>query len=206
MTRLILIHHCETDYNLQNRYCGFNDPVLNNKGIWQSKRLACRLKDVKMDKIYSSDLKRAYQTAKIIFKSNTIEKLKDFREMNFGLFEGLRYKDIIKRYRKLYGDWLCNPLKVKIPGGEGLIDLSKRVKERLSIIFAQREYGTIALVTHGGPIRIILCEALRLDLKMLRQIEQGFGALNIINYFKDSQPVVVKMNDMSHFSTQKTPL
>ena len=75
MTRLILIRHGETDYNLQNRYCGFSNPPLNNKGIWQSKRLIERLTDLRIDKIYSSDLKRAYQTAKMVFRDNLIEKV-----------------------------------------------------------------------------------------------------------------------------------
>lgn len=203
MTRLILIRHCETEYNLENRYCGFSNPPLNNKGIWQSKILARRLRDIKINKVYSSDLKRAYEIAKIVFKDNSIEKVADFREMNFGLFEGLRYEEIIKIYPKLYRGWLNNPIKVKIPNGESLEDLSKRVKERLHFILSQHKDRTIVLVTHGGPIRIILCDALKFGLKMFWQIEQEIGALNIIHYVKDRKPVVVKMNDISHLSIKK---
>jgi alpha-ribazole phosphatase len=203
MTRLILIRHCETEYNLENRYCGFSNPPLNNKGIWQSKILARRLRDIRINKVYSSDLKRAYEIAKIVFKDNSIEKVADFREMNFGLFEGLRYEEIIKIYPKLYRGWLNNPIKVKIPNGESLEDLSKRVKERLHFILSQHKDRTIVLVTHGGPIRIILCDALKFGLKMFWQIEQEIGALNIIHYVKDRKPVVVKMNDISHLSIKK---
>lgn len=203
MARLILIRHGETDYNLQNRYCGFSNPSLNNRGIWQSKRLARRLKDVKIDKVYSSDLKRAYQTAEIIFENNSIEGLADFREMNFGLFDGLKYEEITKIYPKLYRNWIDNPIKVKIPDGEGLKDLSERVKKRLSFILSQHEGKTLAVVTHGGPIRIVLCEALKFDLKMFWQVEQEAAALNIIDYPKHSQSVVVKMNDIFHLLNQE---
>lgn len=201
--RLILIRHGLTDYNLENRYCGFSDPPLNDKGVWQAKKLADRLKNLKIDNIYSSDLKRAYETAEIIFKNNSAEKLADFREMNFGIFEGLKYEEIIKNYPKLYMDWIDNPMEIKIPHGEGLNDLNKRVKERLSFILSQHRGKTLAVVTHSGPIRILLCEALRFDLKMFWKIEQEVGALNIIDYTKESSLVVIKINDISHLSAKE---
>ena len=79
-----------------------NEPAtktpINNKGIWQSERLAGLLKDASIDKIFSSDLLRSYETAKIIFKNRSVEKTKKFREMNFGIFEGLGYEQIMKLY------------------------------------------------------------------------------------------------------------
>jgi len=200
--RLILIRHAQTDYSLQNRYCGFSNPSLNNKGIWQSKKLADRLGNLSSVKVYSSDFKRAYQTAKIIFRNNSIEKAADFREMNFGLFEGLKYEEIVRKYPKLYRDWVDNPEKVRIPAGERLKDLNKRVKERLSFILSQYEGKTLAVVTHGGPIKVILCDALKFDVNMFWKIRQEISALNIIDYAKESSPVVVKMNDISHLSAE----
>jgi len=203
MTKLILIRHSETDYNLESRYCGYSNLPLNNKGIWQAQRLSVRLKDIKIDRVYSSDLKRAYQTAEIIFKNNSIERMADFREMNFGIFEGLKYEDIIKKHPKLYRNWINDPMKIKIPNGEGLKDLSKRVKERLSSILSKYEDKTLALVTHGGPIRIILCDVLKYNLKMFWQMEQEVGALNIIDYDKGFSPDIIKMNDISHLSIKE---
>lgn len=202
MIRLILIRHAQTDYSLQNRYCGFSNPSLNNKGIWQSKKLADRLGNLSSVKVYSSDFKRAYQTAKIIFRNNSIEKAADFREVNFGLFEGLKYEEIVRKYPKLYRDWVDNPEKVRIPAGERLKDLNKRVKERLSFILSQYEGKTLAVVTHGGPIKVILCDALKFDVNMFWKIRQEISALNIIDYAKESSPVVVKMNDISHLSAE----
>jgi broad specificity phosphatase PhoE len=198
MTRLILIRHAQSDYTLENRYCGFSDPPLNNIGRWQSKRMAAYLKNVSVNMVYSSDLRRAYETAKIVFKNGSIEKLTDLREMNFGIFEGLKYEEIIEKYPKRYKDWTDNPIKVKIPEGETLESLSKRVREGLSLILSQHKDSEIALVTHGGPIRIILCDALRYDLEMFWQIEQEVCALNILYYSKKSLPSVVKINDVSH--------
>lgn len=200
MTKLILIRHGETNYNLENRYCGFSNPSLNDKGIQQCKRLANRLKMLRIDKICSSDLKRAYQTAEIIFKNNSIEKLVDFREMNFGIFEGLKYEEIVKKYPKFYTQWVNNLTEIRIPDGEGLLDLSKRVKARLSFILSRDESKTIAVVTHSGPIKVILCDTLKFTLNKFWQIKQEVGALNIIDYTKETSPVVVKMNSISHLS------
>ncbi|MFH1519546.1 MAG: histidine phosphatase family protein [Candidatus Omnitrophota bacterium] len=187
MTRLILIRHGETDYASQGRYCGLSDPSLNEKGVKQSERLAVRLKEARIDKVYSSNLKRAYESAKIIFRGNSIEEIVDFREMNFGLFEGLRYEEIIKVYPKLYREWINNPMRVKIPSGEGLVELEKRVKKKLSFIFSQDAGKTIALVSHGGPIRVILCHLLKLGLESFWKVEQGIGTLRIIDYPKGAR-------------------
>lgn len=198
MTRLILIRHGETEYSLQKRYCGFSDPPLNENGIRQSERLFSKLKKTRVDRVYSSDLQRALQSARIIFRKPALEQFSDFREMDFGVLEGLRYEEIINIYPKLYRDWLKYPEEIKIPQGESLEELSKRVNAKLSSILSENKGKVIALVTHGGPIRTILCNTLRFDLKMFWQIKQEIGALNIIDYSDELIPAVVKMNDTSH--------
>lgn len=202
MTRLILIRHGETDYIPQNRYCGFSDPSLNNKGRWQAGRLSVRLAGLKIDKIYSSDLKRAHETAQIIFNGSAVEKTADFREINFGIFEGLKHEEILKKYHRIYKDWVNNPEKIEIPGGEGLRDLRKRVRNGICFIFSRFKDGVIAVVAHGGPIKIILCQAMGYGLEDFRKITQNAGALNIVDYRDGLPPVVIKMNDTAHLSEE----
>lgn len=185
---------------MAKRYCGISDPPLNHKGIEQAKRLAVRLKGIRIDKVYSSALARAYDTAALIFKNKTIKKSADLREMDFGIFEALAHEDIIKKRPSLYKSWIGNPLGVKIPGGEKPTQFRSRVRRYFSFILSMHPDETIAVVTHGGPIRVILCDALGYDIKMFLQIEQSVGALNIIEYSTKSAPVVVKMNDTSHLS------
>lgn len=203
MTRLILIRHGETEYTLQERYCGFSNPPLNDKGIWQSERLAGLLEDVGIDKVYSSDLLRACETAKIISKNRSFEITVEFREMNFGIFEGLKYEEIIRLYPGLYMKWSDDPMKVKIPKGECLSELIKRVEERLFSILSLHKAGTIAVVTHGGPIKVILSRLPGFGFKRFWEIRQDTGALSIIDYFEDSAPRAVRMNDSSHLSVEE---
>jgi len=205
MTRLILIRHGETEYNVQAKYCGFSNPPINNKGIWQSERLAGLLEDASIDKIFSSDLLRAYETAKIIFKDRPVEKTKKFREMNFGIFEGLGYEQIMKLYPELYTNWIADPLKVKVPEGEDLENFSKRVEEKLFSILFRHKDKTIAVVTHGGPIKVILCTCRthKFGFKKFWEIRQDNGALNIIDFLENAVPRVVKINDISHLSMEE---
>jgi len=200
MKQLILIRHGETDYNIEAKYCGFSNPPLNSKGILQAKKLKAYLNRLKLkvDKVYSSDLRRAWETAEIVFPDKLIELNSDFREMNFGIFEGLNYQEIMQKYPQIYMKWIDDPLNTKPSKGEGLVDLFRRVKRGLSKIFTQDKAETVAIVTHAGPIRVILCEALNYKLEHFWKIEQDNSALNIINYPKDSAPVIVKMNDTSH--------
>ena len=200
MKQLILIRHGETDYNLEAKYCGFSNPPLNSKGILQAKKLKSKLNrlNLKVDKVYSSDLKRALETAEIVFPNKPLQLTSDFREMNFGIFEGLNYQEIMQKYPQVYIRWIDDPLNTRLPEGEGLVDLFGRVKRGLSKIFTQDKAKTIAIVTHAGPIRVILCEMLGYKLEHFWKIEQDISALNIINYPKNSAPVIVKVNDTSH--------
>jgi len=173
--KLILIRHGETDYNAENKYCGFSNPSLNKKGIEQARKLyrdfkkesagAIRELPAKIDRVYSSDLQRAYQTAKIVFPELEVEIKQNFREMNFGLFEGLKYNEITQKYPEIYQNWLKNPLETEIPQGESLKALAKRVRGELKELLSENIGKTVALVTHGGPIRVIILDKQKRDLK-----------------------------------------
>lgn len=204
--RVFLIRHGETDYSLKRRYCGFNNPSLNKKGISQSTQLAIRFKNIKVDKIYSSDLKRAYETAKIAFAKSPIRRLRDLREMSFGIFEGLRYEEISKRYPELYWQWIGNLDNVTVPHGESLKEFRKRVVDSFSYAIKGCADGNIAVVTHSGPIRILLNSILKIDAKDFWQTRQDTASVNIIDYSKALKPKLIKSNDTSHLTIRRKKL
>lgn len=110
MGKLILVRHGQTEMNAQNLYFGKLNPPLNNLGISQAYQAKEKLLDIDYDIIYSSPLERAKQTAEIcnyldkeiIFDSN-------LEEINFGIFEGLTFKQILEKYpnevKKMEEDW-----------------------------------------------------------------------------------------------------
>lgn len=183
-TKVILIRHGETEWSYQKRYCGFTDIELNEKGRQQAIRLLKRLSKEKIHKVYSSDMKRTVKFAKMVFKGLPVEELSDLREMNFGIFEGLTYKDIMEKYPRVYREWLGNPLDIIIPRGETLKSLAKRVRKALRRILSQNSDKKVAVFTHGGPIRVILCDILKLDLKQIWQIEIGLASISMVEFVK----------------------
>ncbi len=94
--KLILTRHGETIENVNKILQGWNDTNLNKNGIQQAKQLAKRLKDINIDLIYSSDLKRAFNTAQEISKFHNCPLIKDkrMREINFGEWNGYKRKEL----------------------------------------------------------------------------------------------------------------
>jgi broad specificity phosphatase PhoE len=181
--RIILIRHGQTEWNRKKKYCGWVDITLNKKGMAQGRKLSKILTKEKIDKTYSSDMKRTVQFAKISLKDRPIQKLRQIREINFGVFEGLNYAQAMKKYPCIYRKWLNNPLNFKIPGGESLNILAKRVRRAWKKIISQKNYKTIAVFSHAGPIKIILCDLLKLDLKKeFWRLNPAPASINIIKF------------------------
>ncbi len=202
--KLILIRHGESDGNAQRKFSGFQDVNLTEKGIWQAKRLARRLEGMQVDAFYCSDLKRARHTAEIIFgdRGEDIVVSPNLREINFGTWEGLTFEEIKLKEGAKFTSWMENPdEKSIIPQGESLAILNDRVMTEVNRILEEHKNEekdkTIAIVCHGGAIRVILCNALNLELKNLWYIKQKSTALNIIDYY-DNRGFISLLNDTSH--------
>jgi alpha-ribazole phosphatase len=198
-TRIILIRHGQTDWSSQKRYNGITDVSLNEEGKSQARRLCERLKSEKIHKVYSSDMKRTLQFAAIALKDMSIEKLFQLREMNFGVFEGLTYGEIMNKYPDIYKQWLRNPLKTVIRGTESLDSLAERVRNALAQVLSLNKNLTVAVFTHAGPIKVILCDALKLGLEKIWQIEQDLAGLSIIEFDKGNCKVCL-LNDTSYLN------
>ena len=199
-TRLILIRHGQTDWSLQRRYCSFTDVDLNEQGKSQAKRFTERLKRIeKIHRVYASDKKRALQFALIALKGRLVERLPELREMNFGIFEGLTHREIMNKYPDVYKKWLNNPLGTIIPRGEGLNSLANRTRKALAKILSINNNKTVAVFTHAGPIKVILCDILKLDLGKIWQIKQDLACLNVIEFYEGSSKVHL-LNDTSYLN------
>lgn len=193
-TKLILIRHGETDWNRKRKYSGLADVKLNKTGIMQVKKLAKRIKKEPIDKVYCSDRMRAIQTARIVFKKTKLHKVSGLREINFGIFEGLTYEQLMKKYPRIYKKWLKDPYQVKIPGGESLAKLEKRVWRNIKSIAAQNKNKTIAIVMHGGSISILINHILR--TKRFWKYVPSSASISIIEF--SPKPELITFNDTKH--------
>lgn len=196
-TRLLIIRHGSTDWNVKQRYCGFVDVVLNRKGVAQARRLKGRLKNEAVHKVYSSDRKRALQTAGIVFRGYDIRKVPDLCEMRFGIFEGLTYKQILRKFPAIYKKWIASPFRVTIPSGESLNTLKKRVVKAFNKIISKHPGQAVAVVCHGGSISAFL-NHIRKEKDFWSRIPES-ASLTIVESEKNNFRIKL-FNDTSHLS------
>ncbi|QXM05645.1 alpha-ribazole phosphatase [Crassaminicella indica] len=156
--KLIFVRHGETEDNNKGLYCGWNDVELTEKGMMQAKKVCEKLKERKIDYIITSDLNRTMKTAEMINKYHHKKIIleKKLREMNFGLWEGLSYKEIKKKYAKELSGWEADWIDYAPPFGESVRHMYKRVTSSIDNIIAEYKDKNILIVSHAGCIRAIL--------------------------------------------------
>ena len=149
--KLILARHGETIENKKDVHIGWLQGTLSKKGKEQIKSLSKRLKNKRIDIIYTSDLGRCLETTKEISKFHKgvkVIKSSLLREISHGIFEGKSKKN--KYWEKLDG----NILDRKPKNGESLRDINHRVKKFYNKIIKIHKKDNVLIVTSGGPIRI----------------------------------------------------
>jgi broad specificity phosphatase PhoE len=157
MTRLVLIRHGETDWNVEGRYQGQADPPLNDKGWAQARQLAQELQGVGIDVLYTSPLRRARQTAEILAEEQEIPLHVEPRlvEIHQGDWQTRLRAEIENLYPHLFHRWQTEPWEVTPPQGEHLSQVQKRVGAAVEEILARHPGEKVGLVAHRIPIALI---------------------------------------------------
>lgn len=195
--RVFLLRHGETDWNLQGRCQGITDVDLNERGKQQARDIAAWLSTERIAAIYSSDLKRALQTAEII---REIHELKvtadsDFRELNHGAFEGLTFTDIQASYPDFLRRWRSEPARLLIPGGERLVDVEERTWKGMErIVRYHSSDETVVVVSHNFPILAVLCRITGTPLNDYRSFRIAPCGLNHLSYDESKGWRVIQIN------------
>jgi alpha-ribazole phosphatase len=159
MTRLCLVRHGQTDWNIEGRYQGQSDVPLNENGRAQARALARQLQEHSFTAIYSSDLQRAKETAEIIAAVVKLPVISDrrLREINQGEWEGQQVDIIRSRYSNLWQQRSVDPAKVRPPGGETVEEVARRVYAVTEEIAAQHPTGSVLIVSHGISLAALIC-------------------------------------------------
>ncbi|NLP17624.1 MAG: histidine phosphatase family protein [Firmicutes bacterium] len=156
--RVYFLRHGETDWNRWGLYQGHGDIPLNERGRRQAIKVAVKLCGETFDNVYVSDLVRAGETAQIILsrlKAKSVTSLRGLRELDFGHWEGLSFTEVEAAYPQEVKDAFAQPDAFRPPGGESVVELRARVVKAWEGIIQENRAGTIMIVTHGGPIRVL---------------------------------------------------
>ncbi|HWR43292.1 alpha-ribazole phosphatase [Sporomusa sp.] len=203
MTRLIVVRHGQTMWNLERKYQGHSDIALNDKGLSQARAVAKRLAEESIHAVYASDLSRAFKTAECIAAEHslTVNLVPELREIKFGEWEGLTYEQISERWPGLLGKLWTTPDELEIPGGETFHQLKERAAAAIQKIVAAHPEQTVTVVAHGGTIGTILCATLEIHLNHVWSIRQDNTAVNVIDYY-DGRPTITLLNCVRHLKEE----
>jgi probable phosphoglycerate mutase len=163
--RVVLWRHGQTDWNVENRFQGHSDIPLNKVGQYQASEAAQVLAALRPDRIISSDLIRARETAAALaaLTDITVEINPNLRETDGGLWEGKLASENRATHGELFANWYEGGDEPAGVTGERRSDVAKRavaVIEKETTNFS----GTIVFVTHGGTVRSVLGSILKLPI------------------------------------------
>ncbi len=202
-TVLWLIRHPDPEPSAHGLCYGSLDVALSPEGARQADAIARTLMNEPLAAIYTSPRQRCTDTARILAAARncTVEIVDALRELNFGAFEGRSYDDIAALYPDLYRQWMERPTETQFPEGESFRQMSDRVLAIARELRARHcgdSIDSIALVTHGGPIRIILADALGMPPANIFRIAQRYGAINRIRYSRETLTVEMLNSSSTH--------
>lgn len=198
-----LLRHGETDWNLEGRCQGASDLDLNGTGIQQGQAVASYLSKKKIHAVYSSNLKRAIQTANLISRPHGLRVAieSDFRELHHGAFEGLTFPEIRASHPDFIRLWRSKPAELLLPGGERLVDVEMRAWKRLEQIQQSHfSHETVVVVSHNFPILAILCRITEAPLDRYRSFHVDPCGLSGLSYDPKDGWRINQVNDTSHLS------
>ncbi|HXV28665.1 MAG TPA: histidine phosphatase family protein [bacterium] len=185
MTQLFLIRHGETAWNRKKRYQGQTDISLTQDGRDQARDMARALKSVKIDMIYSSSLKRARQTALILSKEVGVRPVWDarLRELHFGAWEGRTAEQLRSRKDPVFLKWQRGNF-VTPTGGESMASLRKRIRSFLKSILSKANGKQVVVVSHAGPMKVLIFESLKLPLRSLWSMQIDPASISMLSFHK----------------------
>lgn len=166
--RLLLARHGATEWNEGRRCLGRTDIPLSAAGRRQAEHLRAALSGERFDRVFSSPLLRAVETARLL--GHEPEILPDLAEIDRGAWEGLLEGAIRARDPAFHARWYDDPRGLAMPGGEAFDDLWERAGR--SLAFLEKAGGTVLAVGHRATNRVLIARALGRDSKGVWGIAQ----------------------------------
>lgn len=197
-----LIRHGESEFNRLGIIQGHTNSPLSETGKKQAELTGKWLKaNSSISHIYTSPLKRAYQTAEIIgrFTGTPLLTVDAFKEIRLGAWEGRKISEVKEEDPENLELWFTSPLKARIEGAENLIEFQKRVVDAFLEIVSQHREGEIAIVSHGGVISAIIAHILNLDMNHIWRMKLNNASISEVT-LGYKVPKVTLLNSTFHLN------
>ena len=208
MTYIYLIRHCEAMGNQKRLFQGSTDCDISDTGAKQLEYLAERFKSIELDAVFSSPLIRTQKTAHAIadYKGLPVNLRENLVELHGGIVEGRPFQEAFISIEGLADAWNNHPQDFAPQGGEPMRNAYERIYTEILDLAKQNRNKTIAVATHGGVSRCLMCRILYNDINRLKDVPWCENtAVTLLKIDDDNKIGVEFFNDYSHVPSQYMP-
>lgn len=193
-----MVRHGQTEWNRQGRFQGQCEVPLNERGLEQAREIAAALAGEAFDRVVSSDLRRAMQTARIIAPRLEIVSEPRWREFHFGQWEGLTWQEILERWPQASAAGVTDARNYAPEGGETFGQLRNRVGQALDDL-RNAQVANALVVTHAGPLHAVLDTLFGQNSAIARGVRFSPAGITRIR-FDAAGPLLELLDGTSHLS------
>jgi broad specificity phosphatase PhoE len=199
-TTIYLIRHGECVGNREGLFRGRYDFPLNEVGRRQAESLAEELKDVEFDAVFSSPLKRAYQTAETLCQGRGIEPILEegFNNIHLGEWEGRPKTEIAEKYPSEFRLWRTEPEKLQRKDAETLDEVQKRSVKTLATITEERMGETFVVITHRAVLKPLIAGVLGITAPYFWKLHPETASYSIIEHTAERGYALAMFNQTKH--------
>ncbi len=209
MTKLLLVRHGESQANLKDVFAGYYDIDLTERGLEQAQCTARFIKEnYAVDVIYSSDLRRACQTAKPIADTFGLPIIpeKEMREISAGDWEGVSFASLKNTHAEAFRIWITDLGNAVCPNGESTAQMAERILNAVTRIAKENDGKTVVITTHATPIRALQCHVLGKPLREIQQLSWVSNASVTEVDYENGVFTLIKTGQDAHLAELRTTL
>ncbi len=196
MSRLVLLRHGESQWNLENRFTGWVDVPLSPAGEAEARRAGEKLAGFRFDRAFTSVLKRAIDTLRIVLEvvhqpDIPVEKDQALNERRYGDLQGLNKAETVQKYGEQQVKLWRRSYDARPPGGESLKDTAERVlpyydaRIKPHLLAGQ----TVLVSAHGNSLRALVMHLDRLSPEQVLELNIPTGAPLFYEFDPAGNPV-----------------
>lgn len=195
MISLWLVRHGLTDWNSEKRYQGQNQTPLNELGRAQARALGQKLATIQPAVVFSSDLPRALETARIAIRGPIVSDAR-LREPDYGQFQGCTYGEMEALTPTVYRRWQADR-SVPPPDGEPVTAVLERIRDFVAQLRSTYPQQQVIAVSHGELIALMLAELSGCDPAQFRQFTPDNASVTTVRLERETARIEI-FNDTSH--------